>query len=124
MKLFIGDFLKIVIMRNDKVEEVSFVGEVIIMILEIMIENRKNLFFLEIILERIKEGDISKDDVIVKLENFVKDLSKEDVEDILEEKLIELLIGKLVFLVLKSFVKVWGEVKVSLFIESRFCLLD
>lgn len=124
MKLFIGDFLKIVIIRKDKVEEVSFVGEVIIMILEIMIENRKNLFFLEIILERIKEGDISKDDVIVKLENFVKDLSIEDVEDILEEKLIELLIGKLVFLVLKSFVKVWGEVKVSLFIESRFCLLD
>lgn len=124
MKLFICDFLKIVIIRKDKVEEVSFVGEVIIMILEIMIENRKNLFFLEIILERIKEGDISKDDVIVKLENFVKDLSIEDVEDILEEKLIELLIGKLVFLVLKSFVKVWGEVKVSLFIESRFCLLD
>lgn len=124
MKLFIGDFLKIVIIRKDKVEEVSFVGEVIIMILEIMIENRKNLFFLEIILERIKEGDISKDDVIVKLENFVKDLSIEDVEDILEEKLIELLIGKLVFLVLKSFVKVWGEVKVSLFIESRCCLLD
>lgn len=123
MKLFIGDFLKIVIIRKDKVEEVSFVGEVIIMILEIMIENRKNLFFLEIILERIKEGDISKDDVIVKVENL-EDLSKEDVEDILEEKLIELLIGKLVFLVLKSFVKVWGEVKVSLFIESRFCLLD
>lgn len=118
-----GDSPKTVIMRKDKVEEASSAGEATITISETTTENRRNLLPLETISERTKEGDISKDDATVKAENS-EDLSKEDVEDIPEEKPIEPSIGKPAPLAPKSPVKAWGEAKASSPTESRFRLLD
>ena len=118
-----GDSPKTVIMRKDKVEEASSVGEATITISETTTENRKKPLTLETISERTKEGDISKDDATVKAENS-EDLSIEDVEDIPEEKPIETSAGKPAPLATKSPAKAWGEAKASTPTEGKFRLLN
>lgn len=118
-----GDSPKTVIRRKDKVEEASSAGEATITISETTTENRKKPLPLETISERTKEGDISKDDATIKVENS-EDLNIEDVEDIPEEKPIETSAGKPTPLATKSPVKAWGEAKASTPTESKFRLLD
>lgn len=73
----------------------------------------KKFVVMEIILEGIKEGE--KGDGIVKSDDF-EDVSLEEVENIIEGKEEFVVEEKLV---LRSFVKVWGEVKFSILNGSK-----
>lgn len=62
-------------------EVVSFKGGVIIIIFGIIEDEYKKFFVLDMIFEGIGEGDINKDNGIVKVENL-DDLNLEEVESV------------------------------------------
>lgn len=110
------DSPKTVIVRKDKVEEVSSQGVATITISGKTEDDTKKPLPLETISEGTKEGDIDKEDVTIKTENS-EDLSIEDVENIPEEKATETSGEKPAP---KSPVKAWGEVKAGTPTDSRF----
>lgn len=62
-------------------EVVSFKGGVIFIIFGIIEDEYKKFFVLDMIFEGIREGDINKDNGIVKVENL-DDLNLEEVESV------------------------------------------